>query len=319
MREIVLDTETTGLDPETGDRVVEIGAVELFDHIPTGKVFHQYINPERLMPKEAFEVHGLGDDFLADKPIFKDVASDFLDFIGGSKLVIHNALFDLKFLNAELGWLNLNLISEDRAIDTLTLARKKFPGAPASLDALCRRFGIETSDRSNRGALLDSELLSEVYYYLGGFRKAREALADQVSLIIRNSAAASLSASNAAENLRAAISFYLNETRSNQLSDELRIFEDLASYFESLSLRLQQDPPAKELEQRVKELEVLVQEMANASEKSSSFKLRKTFAEAFVKTCGSTAAVALISGGTLLMGRYAPSAVDALVGMFAKP
>ncbi|WP_353473515.1 DNA polymerase III subunit epsilon [Salipiger sp. H15] len=169
MREIVLDTETTGFEPEQGDRIVEIGAVELYNHVPTGKVYHQYINPERSMPQEAFEVHGLGDDFLRDKPVFAKIVDDFLAFIGtDAKLVIHNATFDVKFLNAELKWANRPLLPKDCAIDTLMIARKKFPGSPASLDALCRRFGIDNSSRTLHGALLDSEILADVYLELIG-------------------------------------------------------------------------------------------------------------------------------------------------------
>lgn len=171
MREIVLDTETTGFDPETGDRIVEIGAVELVGHVPTGRTFHEYINPERGMPQEAFEVHGLGDDFLRDKPVFRDVAQSFLDFAGEAKLVIHNAAFDMKFLNAELGWAGLQQLSQERAVDTLAIARKRFPGSPSSLDALCRRFGIDNSSRTLHGALLDSEILAEVYLELIGGRQ----------------------------------------------------------------------------------------------------------------------------------------------------
>lgn len=171
MREIVLDTETTGFDPETGDRIVEIGAVELEGQIPTGQTYHQYINPERSMPKEAFEVHGLGDDFLRDKPKFAEIGQAFVDFIGDAKLVIHNAAFDMKFLNAELGWMGLPLLPFDRAIDTLDIARRRFPGSPASLDALCRRFGIDNSSRTLHGALLDSEILAEVYLELTGGRQ----------------------------------------------------------------------------------------------------------------------------------------------------
>ena len=171
MREIVLDTETTGLDPDAGDRIVEIGAVELLNHLPTGRTYHQYINPERSMPQEAFEVHGLGDEFLADKPVFAKIAQEFLDFIGQDRLVIHNASFDMKFLNAELGWVNLPKIPMERALDTLAIARKKYPGSPASLDALCRRFGIDNSSRELHGALLDSEILAEVYLELVGGRQ----------------------------------------------------------------------------------------------------------------------------------------------------
>lgn len=176
MREIVLDTETTGFEPETGDRIVEIGAVELLNHMPTGRTYHQYINPERTMPDEAFQVHGLGDDFLRDKPVFKLVGQAFVDFIGDAKLVIHNAAFDMKFLNAELGWMGLPALPFDRAIDTLDIARKRFPGSPASLDALCRRFGIDNSSRTLHGALLDSEILAEVYLELIGGRQPDFAL-----------------------------------------------------------------------------------------------------------------------------------------------
>lgn len=184
MREIVLDTETTGFEPESGDRLVEIGCLELLNHMPTGKTFHVYINPERSMPSDAFKVHGIGPDLLEppqtpekgqvtlrDKKVFKAHAQDFLDFIQDSKLVIHNAAFDMKFLNAELGWLGLPKISNDRAVDTLAIARRKFPGSPASLDALCRRFGIDNSSRTLHGALLDSEILAEVYLELIGGRQ----------------------------------------------------------------------------------------------------------------------------------------------------
>ncbi len=177
MREIVLDTETTGFEPSEGDRIVEIGAVELFNHMPTGRTFHEYINPQRAMPQAAFEVHGLGDDFLRDKPLFAQIGPKFLDFVGDAKLVIHNAAFDMKFLNAELGWINLPLLAMDRAIDTLLIARKKFPGSPASLDALCRRFGIET-ERTLHGALLDSQILAEVYLELIGGRQPDFGLAN---------------------------------------------------------------------------------------------------------------------------------------------
>lgn len=171
MREIVLDTETTGFDPEQGDRIVEIGGVELFNHVPTGNVYHQYINPQRAMPQSAFEVHGLGDSFLADKPVFAQIAQDFLNFVGDAHLVIHNAAFDMKFLNAELSWLKLPQIPWEQAIDTLAIARKKFPGSPASLDALCRRFNVDNSAREKHGALLDSEILAEVYLELIGGRQ----------------------------------------------------------------------------------------------------------------------------------------------------
>ncbi len=171
MREVVLDTETTGLDPETGDRIVEIGAVELWNHLPTGKTFHIYLNPERNMPEEAQAVHGLTEDFLKDKPLFSQIVDDFLAFIKNSKIVIHNASFDMKFLNAELVLANRSKLPGDIAIDTLGIARKKFPGSPASLDALCRRFNIDNSARTLHGALLDSEILAEVYLELIGGRQ----------------------------------------------------------------------------------------------------------------------------------------------------
>lgn len=185
MREIVLDTETTGFDPATGDRIVEIGAVELFNHLPTGRTFHVYINPERAMPKEAFEVHGLGDDFLRDKPKFAQIAGDFIEFIGtDAKLVIHNAQFDMKFLNAELKLCGHPVMPYSRAVDTLEIARSKFPGAQNSLDALCRRFRIDNSNRTLHGALLDSELLAEVYLALRGGR--------QPGLVLETAASAQL-------------------------------------------------------------------------------------------------------------------------------
>lgn len=171
MREIVLDTETTGFEPTEGHRIVEIGAVELVNHLPSGRTWHQYINPERSMPKEAFEVHGLGDDFLRDKPVFRDIGRAFLEFIGDAKLVIHNAAFDMKFLNHELRQVGLPVLEWSRAIDTLAMARQKFPGSPASLDALCRRFGVDNSAREKHGALLDSEILAEVYLELVGGRQ----------------------------------------------------------------------------------------------------------------------------------------------------
>ncbi|MEL6425346.1 MAG: DNA polymerase III subunit epsilon [Pseudomonadota bacterium] len=171
MREIVLDTETTGLDPFEGHRIVEIGGVELINHMPTGRTYHQYINPERDMPEEAFAVHGLGLDFLGDKPTFKEIGRAFLDFVGEATLVIHNASFDMKFLNAELKWMDVRTLPMGQALDTLELARKKFPGAQNSLDALCRRFAIDNSAREKHGALLDSELLAEVYLELIGGRQ----------------------------------------------------------------------------------------------------------------------------------------------------
>ena len=178
MREIVLDTETTGFEPSEGHRIVEIGAVELFNHLPTGRTYHQYLNPQRMMPKEAFEVHGLGDDFLRDKPLFAAIAEGFLQFIADAPLVIHNAKFDMKFLNAELAAAGLPVLPQARAIDTVTMAREKFPGSPASLDALCRRFGVDNAKREKHGALLDSEILAEVYLELVGGRQPGFGLAE---------------------------------------------------------------------------------------------------------------------------------------------
>ncbi|MBL4812629.1 MAG: DNA polymerase III subunit epsilon [Rhodobacteraceae bacterium] len=171
MREIVLDTETTGFEPGEGDRIVEIGAVELEGHLPTGRTYHQYINPKRDMPEGAFAIHGLSEEFLSTKPLFADIAEAFLKFIGDSTLVIHNASFDMKFLNAELGWLDMPPLPMSQSLDTLAMARKKFPGSPASLDALCRRFGIDNSSRTLHGALLDSEILAEVCLELIGGRQ----------------------------------------------------------------------------------------------------------------------------------------------------
>lgn len=171
MREIVLDTETTGIDPADGHRIVEIGAVELFNHTPTGAIYHQYINPKRSMPAEAFAVHGLGDEFLSNQPVFDDIVDDFLSFLGDARMVIHNAAFDMRFINAELARVNRPALPAARAFDTLTLARKKFPGSPASLDALCRRFGVSNAAREKHGALLDSEILAEVYLELIGGRQ----------------------------------------------------------------------------------------------------------------------------------------------------
>lgn len=168
MREIVLDTETTGLDPNLGHRIVEIGCLELKNHVVTGEKFHVYVNPRRDMPEVAFGIHGLSSDFLKDHPPFEDHVDAFLRFIGKDRLIIHNARFDMKFLNAELGWCKRKLLPFEQAFDTLKLAREKFPGSPASLDALCKRFKIDNSSRTFHGALLDSELLAEVYLELIG-------------------------------------------------------------------------------------------------------------------------------------------------------
>ena len=176
MHEIVLDTETTGLDPAKGDRIVEIGCIELLNGVPTGRTFHQYVNPEREMPDEAFRIHGLGTEFLRGFPNFADIAEAFLAFIGESRLVIHNAAFDLGFLNTELARAARAPLAAERAIDTVQLARRAFPGAPANLDALCRRFGIDNSGRQLHGALKDADLLAQVYLELTGGRQPGLAL-----------------------------------------------------------------------------------------------------------------------------------------------
>jgi DNA polymerase-3 subunit epsilon len=177
MREIVVDTETTGLDPTDGHRILEIGCVELFDHVPTGVTFQRYFNPERLVPLESQRVHGLTDEFLSDKPSFSAVADEILAFLGEAPLVMHNAPFDLKFVNAEFQRLSLPLIPFGRTIDTIEIAKSKIPGARYSLDELCKRFGIDLSGRSRHGALIDAELTARVYLELVGGRQARLRLA----------------------------------------------------------------------------------------------------------------------------------------------
>ena len=171
MREVVLDTETTGLDPDAGHRVVEIGCIELINHMPTGRTYQQYLNPERDVPLESFRIHGLSEAFLADKPVFAAVADEFMEFVGDASLVIHNAAFDLKFLNAELKRLNKPPLGGSTVVDTLQIARTRYPGASASLDELCRRFGVDNSHRERHGALLDAELLADVYIDLIGARE----------------------------------------------------------------------------------------------------------------------------------------------------
>jgi DNA polymerase III subunit epsilon len=173
MREIVFDTETTGLDPYQGHRLIEIGCIELVNRFPTGQTFHQYLNPERDVPAEAFAIHGLSFDFLKNKPVFGDVVSDLLAFVGDAPLIAHNAAFDLGFLNAELERVKQPGIPRDRLIDTLLLARRKYPGGSNRLDDLCSRFGIDNSRRTKHGALLDAELLAEVYLELMGARQAQ--------------------------------------------------------------------------------------------------------------------------------------------------
>jgi DNA polymerase-3 subunit epsilon len=171
MREVVLDTETTGLDPDSGHRVVEIACVELVNHVPTGREYQSYVNPERDMPDDAEGIHGLTAEFLADKPKFAEIAEAFLSFLGEDRLVIHNAEFDMRFLNAELKRLDRDPLARERAVDTVQLARRRYPGAQASLDALCRRFEIDTTERDKHGALIDCRLLARVYLELVGGRE----------------------------------------------------------------------------------------------------------------------------------------------------
>jgi DNA polymerase-3 subunit epsilon len=179
MREVAVDTETTGLDPASGHRIVEIGCVELLNHLPTGRTFQRYVNPERDVPPEVVDVHGLTAEFLATHPVFADIADDFLAFLGEARLVIHNAQFDMGFINAELTRLGRPSLDMDRALDTVHMARRKFPGAQANLDALCRRFQIDNSDRSLHGALKDARLLASVYLELVGGRQPGLQLAGQ--------------------------------------------------------------------------------------------------------------------------------------------
>jgi DNA polymerase-3 subunit epsilon len=171
MREIVLDTETTGLDPFRGDRLIEIAGLELQDRLPTGRTFHVYVNPERDVPAEAFAIHGISTEFLKDKPLFGEIADSFLDFVDGAQLVIHNAAFDTGFLNAELEKASRPLLFRDRIVDTLMLARRRWPAGPNNLDALCDRFGIDRTKRDKHGALVDVELLADVYIELIGGRQ----------------------------------------------------------------------------------------------------------------------------------------------------
>ena len=195
MREIVFDTETTGLDPHQGDRLVEIGCIEMINRFPTGKIFHRYLNPERDMPEAAFRVHGLSVDFLKDKPRFAEVVDELVLFIGGdASLVAHNAMFDLGFLNAELKRAGRGEVSRDRLVDTLMLARRKHPGGSNRLDDLCVRYKIDNSRRTKHGALLDAELLAECYLELIGARQAMLGLAQVVSggIATRHADAASL-------------------------------------------------------------------------------------------------------------------------------
>jgi DNA polymerase-3 subunit epsilon len=179
LREIVIDTETTGLDPNNGDRLIELGCIEIVNRIPTGREFHRYLNPERDIHRDAIDVHGLTSDFLKDKPLFKDVVDEFLAFLDAAPLVAHNASFDIAFINAELARSGRPPLTFDRVVDTLALARRRHPAGPNSLDALCKRYGIDLSARTKHGALLDSMLLANVYVELLGERQATLGLGGQ--------------------------------------------------------------------------------------------------------------------------------------------
>jgi len=192
MREIVLDTETTGLDPYQGHRLIEIGCVELVNRIPSGQTFHRYLNPERDVPAEAFAVHGLSVEFLKDKPLFAEIVDDLVAFIADAPLVAHNAMFDLGFLNAELDRVGKMLVARERLVDTLLLARRKHPGGPNSLDHLCGRYGIDNSRRTKHGALLDAEILAEVYVELIGARQAQLILVEAGGAAVGMEAGAAL-------------------------------------------------------------------------------------------------------------------------------
>lgn len=181
IREIVLDTETTGFDPTKGDRLIEVGCVELYNRIPTGREFHRFVNPERDVPAEAQAVHGISTEFLKDKPLFKAIAVEFMEFIADDVLVIHNAAFDIGFLNFELGRLGLGPLAMSRVVDTLALARRKHPAGPNSLDALCKRYAVDNSQRTKHGALMDSLLLADVYVELLGERQATLGLAQSAT------------------------------------------------------------------------------------------------------------------------------------------
>jgi DNA polymerase III subunit epsilon len=189
MREIVLDTETTGLDPFQGHRLVEVGCVELFNRIPTGMTFHRYVNPQRDMPAEAFAVHGLSAEFLKDKPCFAEIADELIAFVGDAPLIIHNAAFDLAFLNVELERCGKMLVARERLVDTLLLARRKHPAGPNSLDHLCARYAIDNTRRTKHGALLDAEILAEVYIELIGARQAQLGLAEMTTIAVTTRAA----------------------------------------------------------------------------------------------------------------------------------
>lgn len=184
IREIILDTETTGLDPKSGHRIVEIGAIEMVNKVATGNYFHSYINPQRDMPFDAYRIHGISAEFLKDKPLFKDIADEFMTFIQGAKLVIHNAAFDIKFLNHELGLLKRSSLELSEVVDTLSIAKKTFPGLKVNLDALCKKFKVNNTDRKFHGALKDARLLAEVYVELLGGRQVSFTLTAQSETVI---------------------------------------------------------------------------------------------------------------------------------------
>lgn len=223
MREIVLDTETTGMDPADGHRLVEIGCVEIENYLPTGRTYHQYINPEREVDPEAVAVHGLTDEFLKDKPVFASIYTDFIDFLGDARLVIHNAAFDMKFINAELRKVGHKGYKNNRVIDTLLMAREKFPGSPANLDALCRRFDIDNSNRELHGALLDAQLLADVYLELAGGRQHGLILAAEKE---RQNLSSSSNAIDAAQRIKRPY----RDPRSHQPKEE-----ELAAHAEMLA------------------------------------------------------------------------------------
>jgi DNA polymerase III subunit epsilon len=219
-REIVLDTETTGMDPVSGHRIVEIGCLELIGGARSGEFFHTYLNPERDMPPEAERVHGLSIEFLKDKPLFAEVVDRFVEFIGDSPLVIHNAAFDMRFVNAELERLGFKTIPIERATDTVAMARKKFPGSPASLDALCKRFNIDLSARTKHGALLDAELLAEVYVELMGGKQVTLALDG------RRDGSNAAFGNNAARDVRPAREFPVSEEETQAHADMLKLLKN---------------------------------------------------------------------------------------------
>jgi len=228
MREIVLDTETTGLDPSAGHRVVELGCVELMNMVATGNTFHVYFNPEMTMPMGAQDIHGLSDEFLADKPLFADQAEAFLEFIGDAQLVIHNASFDMGFLNAELERCKKAKLTNPY-VDTVTLARRKFPGQRASLDALCERFGIDNSTRTKHGALLDSELLAEVYLELSGGRQRDLGLAPEIAARATAAGIAASTARPARPHAASAAELAAHADFLNKLSDPLWLKAEAAT------------------------------------------------------------------------------------------